>query len=174
MLIYQYSIAAEIKPLISVVRVIAISENNRHELGSGVVVANNQIASNCHITRQAERILIVKADQIYPAKSQLALPDYDICLLNREKLDLPPVTRLKPDHSLFDSNITLIAYPLGLKINSKQGKIIALHQFKNSLILEINARFTHGSSGGGLFTPQGELISLMTFMTIEEKTPAST
>ena len=59
-------------------------------------------------------------------------------------------------------------YPYALNLRMTRGKVIGLHPYAQDQIIEINAGFNHGASGGGVFNSSGELIGLMTFMGREQ------
>jgi serine protease Do len=46
----------------------------------------------------------------------------------------------------------------------KQGKVIGLYPYGDDQIIEIDAGFNQGASGGGVFDSCGKLVGLMTFM----------
>lgn len=148
----------------SVVKILAVSDDNSQGLGSGVVIGHNEVATNCHITRIARRIYVTKEDRIYRAGLQASIPELDTCILKTGTLTLP-VAKLGDPLLSLHSKLAMFGYPLALSIRMRPGRIIHLHAFENSHVIEIDTGFTHGSSGGGVFNERGELIGLITFMT---------
>lgn len=151
----------------SVVKVTAMNSEYKLSVGSGVVIAKDQVVTNCHITRIGERILISKAGMVFQVKYQAALPLLDICILKTRPLPFPQA-KLTEYSSEIAMPVVMIGFPLALKIRMMRGKLVSKYQFMAGDIIEVDSAFTHGASGGGVFNQRGELIGLMTFMTRNE------
>lgn len=153
-----------VDPSRTIVKIQAISGDGKQYLGSGVVIAPNTIATNCHVVRKAKRAYIIQPEQRYPVLKEAALPRLDVCLLQTEDLNLP-VAKLAISGSVnLGDDIVLAGYPLALGLRMRRGKVTGLFPFQNEDIIEINTGFNHGASGGGVFNSSGKLIGLMTFM----------
>jgi S1-C subfamily serine protease len=150
----------------SIVKIQALSGNGKQNLGSGVVVAPNLIATNCHVTRAANRAYLIDADtdRVYSVLAQASIPDYDVCILKTEALSLPVAELAESETIKIGDEIMLSGYPYALNLRTMQGKVIGLHPYGQDQIIEINTGFNHGASGGGVFNRSGHLIGLMTFM----------
>ncbi len=149
----------------SVVKVVAKSENNRTQLGSGVVIDHNLVATNCHTLKLANSAYLLKAGRRYLITAQAALPELDTCILQTETMELP-FAKLTENKQLKPGDpIIMFGYPLALGIRSLQGSIKALHPHNSDQVIEINTGFIQGASGGGVFSQHGKLIGLATFMT---------
>jgi serine protease Do len=154
----------------SIVKIQAISANGKQNLGSGVIIAPNKIATNCHVMHAANRAFLVQNEQLYRVIAQAATPELDVCILKTEHLNLP-VTDLADNETInIGDDIMLSGYPFALSLRMRQGKVIALHPYGTEQIIEVNAGFNHGASGGGVFDSNGKLIGLMTFMGQEDGT----
>ena len=153
---------AALRPGESTVKIQAISASGRQSLGSGVVVAANKIATNCHVTRAAKRVYVTQPERLYPVLKQAVLPELDVCILETERLALSAVTLT--DEVTLGEDIVLAGYPFALNLRVAKGKVVGLHPYGDSQLIEISGSFTHGASGGGVFNQQGELVGLMTFM----------
>lgn len=149
----------------SVIKVVASSSHNKTQLGSGVVVDHNLVATNCHVMRRANNAHVLKAGKRYQVIAQSILPEFDVCILKTENLDLP-VSILNPhNHPVIGEPVVLFGYPLALGMRFLQGTVQALHPYQDDHIIEVNTGFLQGASGGGVFNHQGQLIGLATFMT---------
>jgi serine protease Do len=151
-------------PDLATIKIQAVSIGGRQNLGSGVIVAPNKIATNCHVTRKAKRAYLTQPDRLYPVKAQAALPNLDVCILETSQLALPPVELGGDEPVKVGDEITLSGYPFALGLRTMRAKVIALHPYADGNIIEINTGFNHGASGGGVFDKNGRLIGLMTFM----------
>jgi serine protease Do len=152
-------------PSRSTLQIQAIAANGKQNLGSGVVIAPNKIATNCHVIRHAKRAYLSHPERLYPIIAQAALPEFDACILETKQLNLPAAKLADLESVHNGDDIILTGYPLALGLSMKRGNVIALHPYgNNDRIIEINTGFQHGASGGGVFNNKGELIGLMTFM----------
>ncbi|MCH9699697.1 MAG: serine protease [Gammaproteobacteria bacterium] len=148
----------------SVIKVVASSGNNKTQLGSGVVVDHNLVATNCHVMRRASNAHLLKAGKRYPVIAQSVLSRYDVCILKTRNLDLPSSTLNPHNHPVIGEPVVLFGYPLGLGMRFLQGTVQGLHLYQGDHIIEVNTGFLQGASGGGVFNQQGQLIGLATFM----------
>ncbi len=151
-------------PSRSTVKIQALSASGKQNLGSGVVIAANTIATNCHIMRKSKRAFLIEPDGLYPVLTQAVLPEFDVCILKTDHLNLPAAELAEGESVNVGDDIVLSGYPFALSLRTMQGKIIGLHPYRDDQIIEINAGFNHGASGGGVFDHDGKLIGLMTFM----------
>lgn len=148
----------------SVVKVRASSANGKTLLGSGVVVAPDEVLTNCHVTRDAQSITVAKGGLRFDVYSQKADMDHDLCLLKTDAMPLQPAAlrasaTLKPGDPSFYHGFTG-----GVEAFFAQGKVTALHGLDGSSVIETTAGFSLGASGGGLFDEQGQLLGITTFL----------
>src|SRR5262249_47998166 len=66
---------------VSVVKVEATDADAHIALGSGVAVAPERIVTNCHVTRDAERVFIVHHGLRWRAYGQSPDTEHDLCVL---------------------------------------------------------------------------------------------
>jgi serine protease Do len=152
----------------SVVKVMADSNSGRVSMGSGVVVARNRVATNCHVTRSAGSIVVSKGISSYPVIAQSALLEQDVCILHTVNLKLPAarlgkVSQVEPGDEIF-----VFGFPSAVGLGMVRGVVRELHVLDDDYILETDAGFMRGTSGGALFTVEGDLIALPTFMLNDE------
>jgi len=148
---------------LSVVQIQGYPGTGRVALGSGVVVAPGRVATNCHVTQKSKVVVINKGAQQVKASAQRADVEKDLCLLDAPELQLP-VARLGRSSSLkVGETLYLYGYPRATGMAFSQGRVQALHAFKNSLVIETSADLTEGASGGGIFDDAGKLMGLATF-----------
>lgn len=148
----------------SVVKVHVITRQGGHGVGTGVVVAPDVVATNCHVLAHAQGVSISKlGDSISPVSMQ-ADWRHDICLLRFQYLNLPAVTVSSAQTLQYGQEVFFIGFPGGPpKPQTNAGKIRALYPFENSIIVRSDAAFIMGASGSPLFNSTGELVALSTF-----------
>jgi S1-C subfamily serine protease len=147
----------------SVVKVIALQENSRMSLGSGVVIAPNQVATNCHVTRTAHDITVLKNSLKHPVVAQSIAVELDLCLLHLSHLNLPALAQVDVKTVNVGDAVLAYGYPNAIGISLRRGRVTKLHPFRDSFIIETDIGIRDGASGGGLFNKHGELIGLTTF-----------
>ncbi|HEU4460934.1 MAG TPA: trypsin-like peptidase domain-containing protein [Methylibium sp.] len=147
----------------SVLKVEAVSAEGRFQLGSGVVVRRGKVITNCHVTRKAQRIDVVRAGVRWPVARQSTDIDKDLCLLDVPRLEGEgvPIGRsleLKPAQ-----DVVALGYTGGVGVQLSDGDVVALHPYRGSAVVQTSNWFSSGASGGGLFNAAGELIGILTF-----------
>lgn len=147
----------------AVVKVEAVSADGGFGLGSGVVVAPGQVMTNCHVTRRAARIYVLKNGMRHLARSQRSDIYRDLCLVAVPNLDSEPARLGQTAGLKRGDGVMAIGYTGGLGIQHSGGEIMALHRLAGSRVIQSNNWFSSGASGGGLFNERGELIGVLTF-----------
>ena len=148
----------------SVVKVHVIDAKGNHGVGSGIVVSDNQVATNCHVVANAQGVQIGKLGEAFSPVSMKADWRHDLCILQFKFLDVKPITlgdtkKLTYEQSVFSKSFGGNA----VKPIISFGQIKALYLLDNENIIQSSAGFAMGASGGGLFDDDGHLIGLTTF-----------
>jgi S1-C subfamily serine protease len=148
----------------SVVRVTAQHDGGSLSVGSGVTVAPNIVATSCHVVREASEIRIGGAGGTWDVDAEYADVHHDICLLRVPMWNGKPVSLAAPDDKRSaGESVVALGFTGGVAITPRMGEIRALHDFEGGEVIEADAAFNSGSSGGGLFNAEGALIGLLTF-----------
>ena len=147
----------------SVLKLEVVRVQGGFSLGSGVVVAPEKIFTNCHVTRDALKISVLRGGLRWLADSQMSDVDHDLCLLHVPGLQasivaLGQTDRLKPGQPLI-----AVGYSGGMRLQNSQGKVLALHRFDGSRVIQSSNWFRAGASGGGLFDEDLHLVGILTF-----------
>lgn len=170
LLLPQFALAFDqqslMKVFFSVVLVRGYDADGGLAYGSGVVVGENKVATNCHVLRKTTQAWVSQAEDVYRIVSVQADAKHDLCLLNTEAMALKPVplgstaTIGKGDEvvSLGHSNGVLSPMTSG-------GQVKSTYPYDHGNVIRTNARFSLGASGSPLFDGQGNLIGINTFKT---------
>ena len=132
-------------------------------LGSGVVVAANKVVTNCHVTRDAREVFVVRGGVRWRAAAHASHIERDLCLFDVPGLESPPVTLLQGDALTLGQTVTALGYTGGMGIQSSTGEVVELHRHDGSRVIQSSNWFSSGASGGGLFDEQGRLVGILTF-----------
>ena len=131
--------------------------------GSAVAVTNNVIATNCHVALPGKNYLFILHDKKeYPAVIIAINSEQDICLLRVENLNMQPA-RLRPITDLkTGEDVYAVGSPRGIKKLISRGILSKSVVNQSGFWVLSDAMIAQGSSGGGLFDDQGNLIGITT------------
>ncbi len=147
-----------------VVKVHAHSADGKTALGSGVMVGPGEVATNCHVTRNADSIVVRKGGIWLTVQSQRANMGRDLCLLNVSAAAAPPAAPLRSVADVAPGQtVYSVGFPGGAGSMFANGRIHGLHSFDGAKVIETTTGFNLGASGGALFDDQGRLLGLTTF-----------
>ncbi len=154
------------KVFFSVVLVRGYDQNGGLAYGSGVVVGEHKVVTNCHVLRSTSKAWISQAEDVYPVNSVQADPLHDLCLLTVDALPLKPV----PLGSTIGLNKSDEVFSMGHSSGNPSpitsgGQVKSLYPHDGANIIRTNARFTLGASGSPIFDNKGQLIGINTFKT---------
>jgi len=132
--------------------------------GSAVAVSSSHLLTNCHVTDNKPIILVFQDEKVMIA--QLAeKKDNDMCILYVTKSKLSPINGVKKFEKLvIGEKVYTIGAPKGLERTLGEGLISGLRKNKGSKLIQTSAPISGGSSGGGLFDENGNLIGITTFL----------
>ncbi|MDO9205907.1 MAG: trypsin-like peptidase domain-containing protein [Methylotenera sp.] len=134
--------------------------------GSGVVVSENKVMTNCHIFRNTKQPWVARGEDTYNITSVQADRWHDLCLLTM--LDLPfkaavigNATNLKRGQEILSiGHSNGVPAPL-----TSAGAVKSTYQYEGGHIIRSNAPFRMGASGSGIFDTEGRLLGINTFKT---------
>ena len=147
----------------SVLKIEALRVQGGFSLGSGVAVAPETIVTNCHVTRDALKVNVLRGGVRWPAVSQWSDVDHDLCLLRVPGVQASVVALGRADQLRPGQPVTALGYTGGMSMQSSAGEVVALHRFDGSHVIQSSNWFSSGASGGGLFDDQGQLVGVLTF-----------
>lgn len=148
----------------SVAKVHIEDKNGQHGIGSGVVVAVNYVATNCHVIANARGIAVNKLGNSYAPIALKADWHHDLCILKFDDLPLKPFEFGESAKLQYEQHILALGY----SGNSPRpvesfGTVKALIPLDDGLLIRTTAGFRMGASGGALLDYQGKLIGFTTF-----------
>ncbi|MDB5892986.1 MAG: hypothetical protein JWQ88_517 [Rhodoferax sp.] len=132
--------------------------------GSGVVVADGLVATNCHVVQEAAGLKVTAAEGDFAAEWTRQIPAYDLCLLRVPGLKARPVRIRAADGLRVGEPVFAIGNPLGFGLAVSAGLVAMVQkpQEKGYPMVVATAPQSPGSSGGGLFDAEGRLVGLTT------------
>lgn len=131
--------------------------------GSGVVMPDGDVVTNCHIIVDASSIEVYHGEKGYNASTRYVDWDRDVCSFSVPSMKAPSVSVGNTKNLKVGSRVYAIGAPQGLTLTFSEGIISSLRPVEGGQYLQITAPISPGSSGGGLFDEEGRLIGLTTF-----------
>jgi hypothetical protein len=149
----------------SVVRIEADRPGSGIQIGTGVVLADGEIATACHVVRGATTVIAVYAGRRRTTSNMRVMLTRDVCAFSVAGLEAP-AARVRPDESLqIGEPVTALGFSGGAGVKWKTGAIVRKNRFGGSVVVQTTSPFTSGASGGPLLDTEGNVVGLLSFRT---------
>ncbi len=146
-----------------VLRVQVKHNNGSHGLGSGVVIAKDQVVTNCHVVTDARDVEVVVNGVAHAATA--VKPDWyhDLCILTVADL-YAPIAKIGVSKKLkYETSVFTVGYPdKATEPVNTFGVVNGLFQMDDSVVIRATCPFRLGASGGGVFDESGALVGIIT------------
>lgn len=150
----------------SVVMIRGYTESGGVSYGSGVVVGENKVITNCHIFRSTKQPWISRGEDTYTITSVQADRYHDLCLVEAPGLPLKPVPLGKAADIKRGQEVLAIGHSNGVPNPlTSAGAVKTTYEFDGGRVIRSSAKFLMGASGSGIFDLQGNLLGINTFKT---------
>ena len=143
---------------------------NGNSQGSGVIIRPNIVATNCHVVDEGGTIAVYKSDNrradtdtAFFATIRHSDTDKDFCLLDVDGLWGISATVRKYDTMKIGETVYALGAPKGLDLSISSGLVSQLRSIDGEQYIQTDAAISPGSSGGGLFDAEGNLVGIMTW-----------
>lgn len=147
----------------SVLKIEVVRQQGGFSLGSGVVVADGLVVTNCHVTQAAVRINVLRGDQRWRAEAQARDAAHDLCLLRVPQLGAPSVALGNTTGLTAGQPVAAVGFTGGQGLQNSSGQIVDLHRLDGGQVIQSDNWFSSGASGGALFDEQLRLVGILTF-----------
>ena len=131
-------------------------------MGSGVMLPSGDVITNYHVVKAGVRYTVGRGKQATPATLKAGDPDKDLCLLTAPGLTAKPARLGKAARLKVGEPVYAVGTPQGLELSLSEGIVSQLRGGPPPLI-QTTVAISQGSSGGGLFNAEGELVGITTF-----------
>ena len=147
----------------SVLKIEARRAQGGYALGSGVVVAAETIVTNCHVTRDALTVSVLRGGVRWAVDAQRSDVNHDLCLLRVPGLEAKVAALGRAERLATGQSVTAIGYTGGLSMQNSEGEVLGLHRLDGGRVIRSSNWFSSGASGGGLFDEDLRLVGILTF-----------
>jgi serine protease Do len=163
---FAYNQQALMQAYFGVVMIRGYNENGGMAYGSGVIVADNTVVTNCHVLRATKQPWVSRGEDSYPITAVRADVWHDLCLVTSPTLPFKPVPRGNSYALVRGQEITAIGHSNGVPAPiTSVGEIQGLYSTPAGNMIRSSAKFLMGASGSGLFDMEGRLVGINTFKT---------
>lgn len=149
-----------------VLRVQVKHNNGSLGLGSAVVIAKNQVVTNCHVVTDAHEVEVVANGVAHVATAVKPDWHHDLCILIVADLEAP-VAQMGVSKSLKqETSVFTAGYPdhTTSPVNTF-GEVKEIFPMDDSVVIRATSPFRLGASGGGVFDDSGVLVGVVTLKT---------
>jgi hypothetical protein len=137
-------------------------QGNPVGLGSGVMLPSGDIITNYHVVKAGVRYMVGQGKKGVPATLKAGDPDKDLCLLTAPGLTAKPARLGQAVKLKVGEPVYAVGAPQGLELSLSEG-IVSQLRGDPPPIIQTTVAISKGSSGGGLFNAEGELVGITTF-----------
>lgn len=132
--------------------------------GSGVVIAQDVVATNCHVLEGADNAVVIFQGQPHEAELVTGNRKMDYCILRTRGLPAQVARIGRLDELTPGQRVYSIGSPRGLELTIAEGLLSAVRKQDGVPMIQTSAAISPGSSGGGLFDEYGRVIGITTFL----------
>jgi len=132
-------------------------------MGSGVMLPSGDVITNYHVVKAGVRYLVGQGKKGVPATLKAGDPDKDLCLLTAPGLVAKPARVGKTAGLKVGHQVYAVGAPQGLELSLSEGIVSQLRGGGSHPIIQTTVAISKGSSGGGLFNAEAELVGITTF-----------
>ena len=136
-------------------------------MGSGVILPDRDVVTNCHVVKDASSLRVRIGKQEYPATLRYSDWDRDVCSLVVTGINASAVVVGSTKTLKVGAKVYAVGAPKGLELTLSDGIVSSLREVKGGQYIQTTAAISPGSSGGGLFDEHGALVGLTTFYLAE-------
>jgi hypothetical protein len=163
---FAYDKEALIQSYFSVVMIRGYNTNGGLAYGSGVVIGQDKVITNCHVLRSTKQPWISRGEETYNINTVKIDAWHDLCIVTTEGLPLKPAKFGKSTTLKRGQEVAGIGHSNGVPAPlTSTGSIKGLYNDNGANVIRTNAKFSLGASGSGLFDLDGNLVGINTFKT---------
>ncbi len=135
-------------------------DKSPESLGSAIAVTDHILATNCHVALTGNYLGIVINNEFKLGTLFFRDVNRDICFVEVPGIKFNPVKIRDTQGVRVGEQVFAIGNPEGLEKSISQGIISNKRKDRGGYVLQTDATVSFGSSGGGLFDQNGNLIGI--------------
>lgn len=139
-----------------------VSKNKVINFGSAVAVTKNILVSNCHVVLNGEKFFLKEKGKVHLGLLFHQDKANDLCVFAIPDGNFSPAKIRKIATLKLGEEVYAIGNPNGAYRRISRGVLSYIHQSEDKVFIETDVSTNHGSSGGGLFDSDGNLVGITT------------
>jgi serine protease Do len=148
---------------VHVVKIQVGLNNGGYGLGSGVVIAKDQVVTNCHVIANATSVSVRANDENFTASAVKPDWHHDLCILTVAGLKVPIAKIGASEQLKYEQKVYTVGFAnASPRPNGTTGYVKGLYPMDDSVIVRASNTFRLGDSGGGMFDEAGQLVGIIT------------
>lgn len=168
--LFAYDKDTLMQSFFSIVMIRGHDQNGGLAYGSGVVIGENKVVTNCHVFRQTKKPWISRGEDVYQITTVKADIWHDLCIVGTESMPFKPVQLGSTEHLKRGQEVVGFGHSNGSPAPlTSTGIVEGIHaDYSGKLkgnVIRTTAKFLMGASGSGLFDLDGKLVGINTFKT---------
>ena len=164
--VFAFETAKMMEAFHSVVMIRGYNATGGLAYGSGVVVGENKVLTNCHVLRATKQPWVSRGEETYPITTVKVDAWHDLCLVSTYGLPFKPAIIGKSTDLKRGQEVAAIGHSSGAPAPiTSRGTVKGLYDSDHGKIIRSGAKFLLGASGSGLFDMDGKLVGINTFKT---------
>lgn len=145
------------------VKILAANPDGRINTGTGVQLDARHVVTSCHVVGHASSVIVARGSTGVAARAQSVDTRHDLCLLGVTQPLGSPVDTVAPRSLKVGDEVYAMGFSGGKALSMSTGHVTALHDMDGAAVIETDAQFQQGASGGALFDADGRLVGVLTF-----------
>ncbi len=151
----------------SMTKLAAVNSEGRTFIGTAVALPDGRLVTNCHVTQLAQRVYLMSGDATATAHSQSDDVARDLCVISVPDFKFRPATQRSSSSLKVGEVVVAVGFNHGLGLTYQTGQVTGLFEHDGAYVIQTNAAFAKGASGGGLFDADGRLVGILSFVRVE-------
>jgi serine protease Do len=135
-------------------------DRSPESLGSAIAVTDHILATNCHVALTGNYLGIVLDNEFKLGTIFFRDVSRDICFVEVPGVVFTPIKIRSTKDVKVGEQVYAVGNPEGLEKSISQGIVSNKRKDKGGYILQTDAAVSFGSSGGGLFDQNGQLVGI--------------
>ncbi len=145
------------------VKVLAANADGRINTGTGVQLDERTLVTNCHVVGVAHHVIVARGSSGVPATARAADRRHDLCVMNTPVAAGRPAAIGSSSALKVGDTVYAMGFSGGKSLSMSEGRVTALHDMDGARVIETDASFQQGASGGALFDGEGRMVGVLTF-----------
>ncbi len=145
------------------VKILAAAPDGRINTGTGVQLDGHHVVTSCHVVGAATHLIVARGSTGMAARARSVDMRHDLCVLDVARPVGHPAGMASSRTLKVGDEVHAMGFSGGKALSMSAGRVTGLHDMDGASVIETDAAFQQGASGGALFDSDGHLVGVLTF-----------